>query len=180
MTPRFLTACEAFQPAEKACWEILLRERLKVGSVPAAELEAAMERTLTQLWSLLRARSVEEWMNRTPAEPPPGWLPKECGLEMMLAYFGTGQRALDLILAEIEPGFHGQTEEERAERRVELGLAFNVLVQRGLDAMCGDCVRNRSCTLNGRRKADAALPAAGSPAAANKRPPARTKDAAKN
>ncbi|HWA86468.1 MAG TPA: hypothetical protein VG710_09615, partial [Opitutus sp.] len=105
MTPKFVAACEVFKPAEKACWEILFRERPDAAGIPAVSLDYAMERTLAQLWSLLRAKSVDHWMKTTRAEPLLPWLPAGCGLEQLLAFFGSGQRALELMLVEIEREF---------------------------------------------------------------------------
>jgi hypothetical protein len=152
VTPNFVAVCEVFQPAEKACWEILLRARPDAARIPAAALQGAMERTLEQLWSLLRARSVDEWMRGTPAGPLPPWLPSGCALEQLLAFFGSGQRAVELTMAEIERKFPHSTSEQRTRRLIELRLAFNVLVQRGLDRLCGDCPEHERCTLSGRHR----------------------------
>ncbi|HVU25049.1 MAG TPA: hypothetical protein VHE13_13060 [Opitutus sp.] len=150
MTPKFVAACEVFQPAEKACWEILFRERADAAAIPATSLDYAMERTLAQLWSLLRARSADDWMRETEPEPLLPWLPAGCGLEQVLGFFGSGQRALELTLAEIERDFPRSSTESRQHRLIELRLAFNVLVQRGLDRLCGDCPEHEWCTLSGR------------------------------
>jgi len=150
VTPKFLTACEAFQPAEKACWEILLRDQPGAQEIPQVAVNRAIDRSLHQLWSLLRTQSVAEWLRRPPPGPALTWLPKECGLKAVLDYFGAGQRAIELIVREVEKTHHGLTEERRAEYAMQLRLAFNVLVQRELNALCGDCMRNGRCTLSGR------------------------------
>ena len=151
VTPKFLTTCEAFQPAEKACWEILLRDLPGAQDLPHAAVIRAIDRSLHQLWSLLRAQSVEEWLQHPPPGPALIWLPKECGLKSLLDYFGAGQRALQLIVQEVEHTHPGLSEERRAEHAMRLKLAFNVLVQRELNVLCGECVRNGRCTLSGHR-----------------------------
>ena len=150
MTPKFLTACEAFQPAEKACWEILLRDIPGAQNLPHAAVARAIDRSLQQLWSLLRAQSVESWRQHPPTGPALTWLPKDCGLKPVLDYFGSGQRALDLIVREIEHSHHGLTEERRADYALQVKLAFGVLVQRELHLLCGDCARHDRCSLSGR------------------------------
>jgi hypothetical protein len=150
VTPKFLTAGEAFQPAEKACWEILLREKAGGDELPAAAAHRAIERSLRQLWSLLRAPSVEEWLRHPPPAPALTWLPKPCGLEGLLNYFGAGQRALQLIVAEIDKTHPEFSAEQRERHAMQLRLAFNILVQRELDGLCGDCARQGRCTMSGR------------------------------
>lgn len=152
VTPKFVTVCELFQPAEKACWEILFRERPDAARIPPVALDYAMERTLSHLWSLLRAHSVDQWMKETPAEPLLPWLSAGCGLEQLLAFFGSGQHAIELTMAEIEREFPRSSGDQRTQRLIELRLAFNVLVQRGLDGLCGDCAEFERCTLSGEHR----------------------------
>lgn len=157
MTPKFLTTCEAFQPAERACWEILLREHAAPHHMPVGDLQRAIGRSLTQLWSLLRAGSVAEWLRHTPPGPALTWLPKNCGLEELLRYFGAGQHALELIMGEVERTFPGLTGEQRERNAVQLKLAFSVLVQRELEILCGKCTRCETCTISGRPHGTAAV-----------------------
>lgn len=124
--------------------------------IPHAAVTRAIDRTLNQLWSLLRSGSVETWLQNRPPGPALTWLSKECGLKALLDYFGSGQRALQLIVHQVELVHPGLSDARRDEYALQLQLAFTILVQIELDVLCGDCIRNGRCTLSGRRPA--ALP----------------------
>lgn len=148
MTPRFLHACQTFQPAEKACWEILLREEKTTAPIPARELDRAMDRTLEQLWSLLQSSSVETWIAEAKALAPLLPRAKDCGLPAMLAYFDAGRRALELITKELSA--EQKTDAvAQAKENGDLQFAFSVLVQHHLQTLCGTCGRDAQCPFNG-------------------------------
>lgn len=151
MNPRFLQACEACQSAEKACWEILMRELPEADRIPAEALGAAMDRALTQLWQVLHEGTEESRLAVARTELPvlrPG---ERCPLQAHLPYFNAGQRALELVAGEIErmdPEF--QDVRGRLERE-ELVAAFDLLVQCQLEALCSRCDRAGSCEYSDRR-----------------------------
>jgi len=153
ITPRFLSACESLQPAEKACWEILLRERESGEKIPGDVLNTAMDKTLAQLWSLLRAGSVKKWLATSQSLPRLSQAERECALTLLLPYFETGRRALELISKELGELHPDLTAEERARMSHDLHFAFHVLVQCQLQSICGDCKHSGACDYGDRRKA---------------------------
>ena len=147
MSPRFLQTCETFEPAEKACWEILFREQVD-SEMSGETLADAMNQTLTQLWALLRVKSLEA----TLCEPPPLALTspafEACPLQIFLAYFTSGQRALALVAKEIgETPLAGKADAERS--RFELLEAYERLMHAQLDAVCASCAKQGVCRLRG-------------------------------
>lgn len=151
MSPRFLRACQTFQPAEKACWEILLREEAEGREIPPAVLDEAMDRTLTQLWSLLRTSSVATWLKEAQSLAP--LLPhhEKCGLPTLLTYFNAGQRALELIAKELD-GPRALVDPVQQEKECsDLQFAFTVLVQCHLQNLCGDCKQGAQCSFSDSR-----------------------------
>lgn len=139
MRPRFLEACQSFQSAEKACWEILLRELPDGGSLSLESLNEAMDHTLGQLWALLATGSIAERLRATQANPTPLPTQQECGLTSYLPYFNAGERALELVAAEVERTYPELASPECSRERDELGSAFSVLVQCQLEAICSQC-----------------------------------------
>lgn len=163
MSPRFLQACQSLQSAEKACWDILLREHPDAGVYSEELLNAAMDRTLEQLWSLLSAGPVRERLQEVRTTPPPLPTDQECALTTHLPYFNAGERALELIadeLARSDPAFGGPTHQRQ---RAELCAAFHALVQCQLEAICDHCQHAGECRY-GDWKSVAGLPAAAEPA----------------
>lgn len=149
MSPRFLQTCETFEPAEKACWEILFREQVD-GEISGEVLADAMNQTLAQLWALLRVKALEA----TLCEPPPlasaSSAFQACPLQIFLTYFTSGQRALALVAKEIGETPLGRKEDaERA--RFELLEAYERLTHAQLDAVCAGCVRHGECRLRSAR-----------------------------
>lgn len=154
MSPRDLQACEMFQPAEKACWEILLRDYPDYLNVPPDLLATAMEETLNQLWAILRASSAEDWLktqgNRLPLSPP-----GDCAMRGLMPYFTTGRHALELIAQEFGEILPNLSEPERERTIGELAAAYNVLVHRQLQACCDQCLAASRCELSGQLKPSA-------------------------
>lgn len=144
MSPRQLQACEIFQPAEKACWEILLREYPNLHDISLPVLDAAMDRTLQQLWSILGTDSIEDWL-RAQDNIPPLSSNYGCALNVLLPYFDSGRRALELISHELGETEPVMPEDERARLVSELCSAFKLLVHWQLQGSCSQCHQAGLC-----------------------------------
>jgi hypothetical protein len=145
MRPRFLEACQSFQSAEKACWEILLRELPDGDSFSLETLSDAMDHTLEQLWAILATDSIKERLRELSTNPSPLPTRQECGLASYLPYFNAGERALELIAAEVERTYPDLSSPECNRERDELCSAFSVLVQCQLQAICSRCPLGGQC-----------------------------------
>lgn len=145
MRPRFLEACQSFQSAEKACWEILLRELPDGESFSLESLNAAMDHTLEQLWALLQTGSVTDRLKAARTNPSPLPTDRECGLTSYLPYFNAGERALELVAGEVERTYPELASAECHRERDELCSAFSVLVQCQLEAVCSQCKLAGQC-----------------------------------
>jgi hypothetical protein len=156
MSPRFLQACEAFQPAEKACWEILLREHPDAAELSEPALNAAMNRTLAQLWSLLRIGSLNQRLAAAQSCSAPLPLAEPCALATHLPFFSAGERALDLIAQELERTHPEFLARRRASEREELRSVFHLLVHCQVHALCGRCAHTGECRFSGRTQAGSA------------------------
>lgn len=154
MTPKLLQACEFFQPAERACWEVLLREAGMPPAMSADAMRHAIARALQQLWSLLATRQLERWLEENPQPQEPLVPTTGCGVRPVLDFFASGERALALILREIGATQGGLPPAESGRLHEEIGQAFDILVHRELEAVCGDCRHDPVCPLNGRRRCD--------------------------
>lgn len=157
MSPRFLQACQSLQSAEKACWDILLREQPDAEMFPDDLVSVAMDKTLDQLWSLLRSGPARKRLHEVSTQPPLLPSGKECALTTHLPYFNAGERALELIAGEVarlEPALAGP---KFAGAREELIAAFNVLVQCQLEVICSSCDLSGECRY-GDLRAMAGLP----------------------
>lgn len=181
MTPRFLEACQSLQPAEKACWDILLRELPDASTIAHETLDTAMDQTLDQLWSLLREGPVETGLQSATEQPPPLPTDLECALTTHLPYFNAGERALELIAGEVMQTDPALKAPRHCRDREELCSAYNVLVQCQLEAICRKCGLAGQCRY-GDLRAVARLPSAGSeppfekpqtPSRSTRRSPAR-------
>lgn len=147
MSPRFLQTCETFEPAEKACWEILFREQVD-GEISGEVLADAMNQTLAQLWALLRVKSLEAALCEPPRLRSASAAFQACPLQIFLTYFTSGQRALALVAREIGETPVGRKEDvERA--RFELLEAYERLTHAQLDAVCAGCAQHGACRLRG-------------------------------
>ncbi len=134
-----------FEPAEKACWEILFREQVE-GEVSGEMLADAMNRTLAQLWALLRVKALQATSCGPPRLASASAAFQACPLQIFLAYFTSGQRALALVAKEIEETPEGRKEDvERA--RGELLEAYARLTHAQLDVVCAGCAKHGSCRL---------------------------------
>jgi len=151
MSPRFLQICETLQPAEKACWEILLHQRAGTEKIPHNSLSTAMDQTLAQLWSLLRAGSVRKWLRENQPLRPLARSGRRCALILFLPYFEAGRRALELIAKEIGESHPELSPRERARQWRDLHFAFDVLVQWQLQAVCGGCRHGKTCEFGDRK-----------------------------
>ncbi len=161
MCPRFLREFEAFKSAEKACWDILLRDLPEAAPMPQPVIDAAMDRTLEQLWRVLDETSTEGRLAAAQVLPPPLPGKRECGLEAHLPYFNAGLRALELIAQEVEREHAPQTGQAPGADCDELLFAFELLVQCQLEELCRTCRRAGECRYGDARKcprAQAGLP----------------------
>lgn len=145
MTPRFLEACQSLQPAEKATWDLLLRELPDAETLSPEVLNSAMDQTLDQLWSLLRDGPVEAGLQQATSAPPPLPADNECALTTHLPYFNAGERALELVAGEVLETDPPKTRRSDLRDCDELCAAFNVLVQCQLEAICRRCGRAAEC-----------------------------------
>jgi len=145
-----------FQPAEKACWEILLREYPDFQHVAPAVLDEAMTKTLRQLWAVLSADTFESWLKEQDDKPPFATR-GDCALNALLPYFNTGRRALELIINEFGDAFPELTESERLRMGDELSAGFKVLLHWQLEGSCSRCPQSEGCRFGGTRDLPAAL-----------------------
>ena len=147
MSPVALEAYQAFQPAEKACWEILLRAHEVGRQIPPEALEVAMDQTLGQLWTLLTKgdRSLEAGVREVPAIMLPPALLGECAFKKFLPYFSSGEEALELVGKELQAVYAGMD----AADREELRLAWDVMVQCQLQRLCSECAQSAECPYGG-------------------------------
>jgi|GEM_PF-4568546 hypothetical protein len=147
MSPGVLAAYQEFQPAEKACWEILLREHEVGRRIPSDVLNRAMDQTLEQLWALLGrgTRATEASVREMVEIRLPGTEEGACAFETYLPYFASGEEALELVGKEIE----WLSPRVRGEGREELRLAFDLLVQCQLQRLCGACALSVNCPHGG-------------------------------
>ncbi len=159
MSPRDLQACETFQPAEKACWEILLREYPDFKHIDLAALDAAMNKTLRQLWAVLAAGSMEAWLKELDNSPPFATR-GDCALNGLLPYFNTGQRALELIVKEFGEAYPELAESERLRMADELSAGFKLLVHWQLQGSCSRCPQAKQCRFGDTRDLPTVLIAA--------------------
>jgi hypothetical protein len=144
MNPRVVEACQSLQSAQKACWEILLRELPETESLSQDVLSAAMDQTLEQFWALARTRLVTERLREAGKNPPPLKPAQgECELSALLPYFKAGERALKLIVDEVARTHPAAA--RRGDFSDELRAAFHVLVQCQLETICGQCRRSGQC-----------------------------------
>ena len=92
-----------------------------------------MDETLAQLESLVRARPTPRWLKlrRTHLEPLRALCP--CGLNPLLAYFGTGAEALNMVLADAA--------DLTKEEKLRLYEAWHFLAQGEIEALCEGCHR---------------------------------------
>jgi hypothetical protein len=151
MNPRFLQACESCQSAEKACWEILMRELPGAERIPREVLEQAMDRALTQLWRVLHEETAESRLAAARAELPVVRPGERCALAAHLPYFNAGQRALELVAGEVERMEPELQDLDTQVQREELVAAFDLLVQCQLEALCQACARAGTCEYSDRR-----------------------------
>lgn len=147
MTPVALAAYQAFQPAEKACWEVLLREHEVGREIPTEMLEVAMNRTLARLWDLLRRGTVQLEGGGGEAEAVVLPVRGTCALETFLPYFSSGEGALELIGKELQIVYRGMV----AADREELRLAWEIVVQCELQRLCAVCAQKAECPWGGAR-----------------------------
>jgi hypothetical protein len=154
MTPKYLQACKFFTPAEKACWEVLARERMSRTTLTSStdELAAAIAGTLEQLWDLLSAASVERWLRTHPAGFAGKLTSVGCGVTVLVDFFEAGEDALKLVLAEIEHGQSLVSEFENAQHHEEIRRALEILAQREIQVLCGECHLNPDCSLHDRTR----------------------------
>lgn len=129
MKARVIERLETRRPAIKKQWERLLRA--EPVSSPLAKpdtLVFMMDDTVAQLVAALRSRSFKSWLRRSPVLIAPLQARCACGLNPLLAYFATGERALLGVLGELD-----------AESAHLVRLHFHALAQREIDALCGVC-----------------------------------------
>lgn len=151
MSPRFLQACESFQPAGKACWEILLRELPGTEHLLGPALDRAMDQVLEQLWRILRESTPENQVRAAKDVLPPVVSAADCPLRVHLPYFNAGLQALELIARELEfthPEFRKLSEPARDQ----LAAAFDLLVQCQLQALCSPCEHSGACQYGDHRR----------------------------
>jgi hypothetical protein len=170
MNPRFLQACESCQSAEKACWEILMRELPGAERIPANVLETAMDRALTQLWRVLHEETAERRLAAARAELPVVRPDERCSLAAHLPYFNAGQRALELVASEVERMEPEFQELDAQVQREELVAAFDLLVQCQLEALCQACARAGTCEYSDRRNLTPAKPEGGASRRSTRQP----------
>ena len=149
MSPKVLEAYQRFQPAEKACWEILLRESRIGRQISAQQLSVAIDQTLAQLWRLAacQAAATEDWVREIPGISLSASEANACAFEIFLPYFSSGEQALELVGKELE----WLNPNVRAEEREELRRAFDVLVQCQLQRLCATCAQSAQCPHGGPR-----------------------------
>jgi len=90
-----------------------------------------MDETLAQLESLVHARPASRWLavRKTHLEPLRSLCP--CGLNPLLAYFGTGAEALKTVLAE----------DLTKGQKTMTCQAWHFLAQGEIEALCEGCHR---------------------------------------
>jgi hypothetical protein len=138
-----------FQPAEKACWEILLREYPDFRDVSQAALDSSMEKTLQQLWAVLTVEPVEEWL-RTQDNETPLSARGDCALNALLPFFNTGQHALELVGKELSESCPEISEGDRGRVTAEISAAFKLLVHWQLQGACSRCHQAPQCRFGDR------------------------------
>ncbi len=92
-----------------------------------------MDETLKQLEALVRVRPASRWLTlrKTHLEPLRSLCP--CGLNPLLAYFGTGAEAVNTVLS-AAPGL-------TKEQKSLLGQGWHFLAQGEIEALCEGCHR---------------------------------------
>jgi hypothetical protein len=122
------------RPRIEAEWRRQLR--VEPAGTPLADpdnMAHLMDETLAQLESLMLARPSSRWLTlrKTHLEPLRSLCP--CGLNPLLAYFGTGAETMNTVLADAAD----LTKEEINELRE----AWHFLAQGEIEALCEGCHR---------------------------------------
>ncbi len=146
MSPTALEAYREFESAEKACWEVLLREHEIGRQIPSEALNEAMDRTLAELWMLLgRGAVLQEEVKGMPAIKLPVATTGDCAFLRFLPYFSSGEEALELVGKELKV-LYPKMGDAAGE---ELRLAWDVMVQCQLQRLCAECAHVGECPYGG-------------------------------
>ena len=135
MRPRLSALLRLHRPRLKVEWR--RRLRIKPVGTPLADSDimvyVLMDETLEQLESLVSARPAPRWLalRKTHLEPLRSLCP--CGLNPLLAYFGTGAEALETVLS--------SDAKLTNEEKFMLYQAWDFLAQGEIEALCEGCRR---------------------------------------
>jgi len=134
MLSRFIAVLRDRQFHLKSEWALrLCREPVSSALAEPAIMAHLMDETLEQFYSLLRRNPDPRWLRTHPPSLPAATAECRCGLNPLLAYFATGQTAVDATLDAAE-----MTDERERGR---LTLRWHFLAQREIQMLCATCVR---------------------------------------
>lgn len=160
MIAKLLQACVFFQPAQIACWEVLLRESGFAREVPEPAIRRAMHRALRSVWHLAGGNATECELTASRLGPSE-FADSRCGREALQAFLASGGRAIGLVFAEIERAYPECSEKARRQMRRRIAAALASLGRVELEVLCRgcplltpDCVR-REARRPERRRVDA-------------------------
>jgi hypothetical protein len=139
---KLLQACVFFQPAEIACWEVLLRDSGAARELPEPAVRRAMSRTLKFVWHLAGGMPAEPAATRRESSEFAGG---RCGREALSAFLASGGRAIELVFAEIERAHPECPETARRQMRRRIARAFVAVARVEFDALCRDCPGISEC-----------------------------------
>jgi len=150
----YLKVCETSQYAIKASWEALLRKE-EEWEFAASEvtLAGAMDSFLDGLWSLLRSSNVPNLVRKVPPAEMPVWSKSPCRLNSTLVFLATGKQAVQSAAQMAEATQSDLPEDEQSEQWAELMLAYDVVSQREIQRVCGNCFRRSRCSVGEIREA---------------------------
>jgi hypothetical protein len=112
-----------------------------------------MDDTVAQLLTALRSRSLGRWLARTPPVVHEISPLCSCGLNPLLTYFVTGERALRLVGSLIEESLREYTPLEHVELGKLLLGTFHLMAQREMNIICEVCLHAANCRLGPARGA---------------------------
>ena len=149
MQDGLMRALLTIRPTLRQRWETLLRaERATSPLANPDALVYLMDWTLDRLFEDLRAApSRRRPSARTSTAPAPEAPPCPCGLNPLLAYFQTAEKALDDTFRHDLPDTHLFTLLEREAAWAELRLVLQGVARREIESFCAVCMHGHRETL---------------------------------